>query len=107
MSNILLTFCTCPNQEAADRLSHALVDDRLAACVTQIPGLTSVYAWDGETTRDSEILLLIKTTESSFDAMSARLRELHPYDLPEIIATPVTRGLPDYLQWVTTCTDDT
>jgi len=102
--NVLLAFCTCPAGEPANRIADALVSEGLAACVNQIPGVTSVYRWKGKIEHDTETMLLIKTTDSSFDALSARLRELHPYDLPEIIATPVTRGLPEYLQWVCTCT---
>ena len=102
--NALLTFCTCPFGEPADTIADTLVREGLAACVNQIPGLTSVYRWQGKIEHDAETLLLIKTTDSRFDALSARLRELHPYDLPEIIATPVTRGLPEYIQWVSTCT---
>jgi periplasmic divalent cation tolerance protein len=103
--NVLLVFCTCPNGETADLLAKALVKERLAACINQVPGLTSVYLWQDKIERDKETLLLIKTTDSRFDALCARLRELHPYDLPEIIATPATRGLPEYLRWVCTCTE--
>lgn len=103
---VLLVLCTCPDQETAERISDALVVERLAACVNRVPGLTSVYLWQGKVERDSETLLLIKTSDSRFDALSARLRELHPYDLPEIIAVPAVRGLPEYLQWVCSCTDN-
>ena len=103
-TTLLLTFCTCPNEEVGTRIAETLVAEGLAACVNQVPGLQSVYLWQGETTRDAETLLLIKTTDSRFDAMATRLRELHPYELPEIIAVPVTRGLTEYLQWVSTCT---
>jgi periplasmic divalent cation tolerance protein len=103
---VLLVLCTCPNPETAERIADTLVAERLAACVNRIPGLTSVYLWQGKVERDSETLLLIKTSDARFDVLSARLRELHPYDLPEIVATPVVRGLPEYLQWVCSCTDN-
>jgi len=105
-STVLLTFCTCPDDSIASAIAETLVEERLAACVTQLPGIRSVYLWEGEIAKDHEVLLLIKTTDSRFDAMAGRLRELHPYDLPEIISAPVTRGLPDYLEWVCQCTSE-
>lgn len=101
---ILLAFCACPNEELASALAKTLVTEGLAACVTLLPGLGSFYLWEGTLQRDTEVMLLIKTAEDRFDTLSARLRDLHPYDLPEIIALPVTHGLPDYLQWVLACT---
>ena len=100
---VLLTFCTCPDTESADAIATALVEQRLAACVNILPGLTSVYQWDGKIQHDAEVLLLIKTTEQQIERLTARVHEMHPYELPEIIAVPVTRGLPQYLKWVSTC----
>lgn len=100
---VLLTLCTCPDTESADAIATALVEQRLAACVNILPGLTSVYQWDGKIQHDAEVLLLIKTTEQQIETLTARVHELHPYELPEIIAVPVTRGLPQYLKWVSTC----
>lgn len=105
-TDVLVTLCTCPDDETAERIATALVSERLAACVNRIPGLTSVYLWQGRVERDRETLLLIKTTDARFAALASRLRELHPYDLPEILAVPVAKGLPEYLQWVSTCTSD-
>ena len=105
-TDVLLALCTCPDQAVANRVAEALVRERLAACVNQIAGVTSLYLWKGGLEQDSEILLLIKTTDARFDALAARLRELHPYELPEIVATPIGRGLPEYLQWVRTCTSE-
>jgi len=101
---VLLVFCTCPDEATAARIAEALVGERLTACVNRLPGLTSVYLWQDEVERDTEVLLLIKTTNARFDALRARLCALYPYELPEVIAIPVTRGLPAYLQWVTACT---
>ena len=98
-----LMLCTCPDQETALGLAESLVSERLAACVSLVPGLTSVYRWEGQIQRDSEVLLLIKTLEERVGALGARLRQLHPYEVPEIIALPVTEGLNDYLSWVSTC----
>ena len=103
-SDVLLVFCTCPDEESGARIAEALVVERLAACVNRLPGLTSVYLWQGKVEHDSETLLLIKTTSARFDALRTRLCALHPYELPEVIAIPVTEGLPEYLQWVSTCT---
>lgn len=105
-ANVLLTLCTCPDDATALRIAEALVSEGLAACVNRVPGLTSVYLWQDKIEHDAETLLLIKTTDARFEALAARLRELHPYELPEIVAVPVTRGLPEYLQWVSTCTAD-
>lgn len=92
-------LCTCP-PEAADQLATALVEEQLAACVNVLPGIQSVYRWQGALERSAESLLLAKTTSDRYPALETRLRELHPYDLPEIIALPVERGLPGYLAWV-------
>jgi periplasmic divalent cation tolerance protein len=102
----LIVCCTCPDAETASRLAGRLVEEGLAACVNLIPGLTSIYSWQGDVQRDPEVLMLIKTRGERFDALADRLRELHPYDLPEIIATPIVAGLPDYLNWVTACTHE-
>lgn len=100
----LLVLCTCPDADTAADLGARLVEERLAACVNVVPGLLSIYSWQGAIARDPEALMLIKTTAARFSDLSVRLRELHPYDLPEIIAHPITAGLPDYLSWVTACT---
>jgi len=101
---VLVVFCTCPDGETATEIAEVLVAERLAACVNRLPRLTSVYLWQGKVARDTESLLLIKTTRARFEALRWRLSELHPYELPEIIAIPVTLGLPAYLEWVSTCT---
>lgn len=98
-----LLFCTCPDAASARAIAETLVAERLAACVSQLPEVDSVYRWQGEIQRDRETLILIKSTASRVTALIARLRELHPYEVPEIIAVPITEGLPDYLSWVTTC----
>jgi periplasmic divalent cation tolerance protein len=102
--SFLLAFCTCPDPETGERLATVLVEEGLAACVNLLPGIRSIYVWREALQRDSEALLLIKTRQGRFSALAARLRELHPYDLPEIIACPISQGLPEYLQWVTACT---
>ena len=100
MSQVLLCYSTCPDPETARQLAERLVGESLAACVNCLPGVTSVYRWEGRVTADSETLLLIKTTAERFEALKARLLELHPYQLPELIAVPVERGHEAYLAWV-------
>ncbi|RUL70177.1 divalent-cation tolerance protein CutA [Dyella choica] len=97
---VLLCYCTCPDTASAQRLAQALVNESLAACVNQVPGIRSTYRWRGEVTTDSEDLLLIKTTEARFGALKERLLALHPYELPELIAVPVEHGHAAYLEWV-------
>jgi len=97
----LIAFCTCPSQEVAERIAEHLVAAELAACVNMLPGITSIYRWRGATHRDAELLLLIKTTQQAYPALEQAIRQLHPYELPEIIAVGVEQGLPDYLRWMT------
>ncbi|MCF7991147.1 MAG: divalent-cation tolerance protein CutA [Thiohalocapsa sp.] len=101
---VYLTFCTCPDSTTAESLSEALVTEGLAACVNIVPGLVSVYRWQGKIEKDNECLLLIKTTEERVPELTARVRQLHPYDEPEVIAHPIVTGSDSYLEWVRTCT---
>ena len=101
----LLIYCTCPDQALAERIAEALVADRLAACVNIVPGITSIYRWQGEVQHDSELLLLIKTHSECYPALEARIRELHSYELPEIIAVPIQRGSESYLAWLDASVD--
>ena len=96
----VLVFCTCPDEAAAERIANALVEERHAACVNRLPGVASTYRWKGKICRDNECLLLIKTTIERFDVLSERIVALHPYELPEIIAVDIARGLPAYLGWI-------
>jgi periplasmic divalent cation tolerance protein len=100
-----LMFCTCPDEATAQAIAETLVGERLAACANLVPGIRSIYRWEGQIQRDSEVLLLIKTAAGRVPALTDRLRGLHPYEVPEIISVPITEGLPDYLSWITTCTD--
>lgn len=96
----LLVMSTCPDKQSADTIAAALVEGGHAACVNIVPGLTSVYRWQGRIERDSELLLLVKTTSEAYPRVQETLRRLNPNELPEIIAVPVERGLTDYLNWV-------
>ena len=95
---------TAPDAEVAERIARRLVGDRLAACVQQVPGLTSTYVWEGEVEQASEVLLLVKTTAESFEAVCAAVTAVHPYDVPEVLAIPVTEGAAPYLSWVASST---
>lgn len=96
----VLVFTNAPDREVAARIAEALVDKRLAACVNVLAGCTSVYRWQGDIERAEEIPLLIKTRAARYPEVEATIRHLHPYELPEVIAVPVSQGLPEYLQWV-------
>ena len=98
--SILVCFNTCPSLAYAESIASSLVEARLAACVNIVPGLTSIYRWQGKVEREAECLLIIKTHSEHFDALRNRLVALHPYELPEIIAVQAADGLPAYLDWV-------
>lgn len=103
---LLLCFCACPDRDTALRIAHALVGERLAACTNLLPGATSIYRWEGRIEQAEEIQLLIKTRRDRLPALSDRLRALHPYAVPELIAFEAVGGLPDYLHWVAEETRD-
>ena len=100
MNTILVVLCTCPDENTARALASGLVENRLAACVNVLPGIRSIYRWQGAVQEDGEVLLVAKTSRETFPELESWLAEHHPYDLPEVIALPVERGLPAYLEWV-------
>jgi len=89
-----------PDRGQALALARGLVEQRLAACVNVLGEITSVYRWQGKIATESEVTVLIKTRGALYDQVEAAIRAAHPYELPEVIALPVARGLPQYLQWV-------
>ena len=97
---ILVVYCTCPDEASGQKIADHLVGERLAACVNLIPGLRSTYRWKGEVQHDAECLLLVKTRQSRLAAMQEAIRASHPYELPEVIAVPVVAGSKEYLRWV-------
>jgi len=97
---VLLVLTNLPSREAAEKLAERVIAERVAACVNILAPCQSVYRWKDEVQHDEEHPVLIKTTRARFPALEAALRAAHPYELPEIIAVPVTAGLPQYLQWV-------
>lgn len=98
---VSLILSTCPDADTAQRLARILVEERLAACVSLLPGGVSTYRWQGRVEQATEVQLLAKTPADRRDALMARLAELHPYELPEILAVETAAGLPAYLDWVT------
>jgi periplasmic divalent cation tolerance protein len=100
MGEFLQITTTASSGEEADRLADALIERRLAGCVQIVGPVCSVYRWQGAVERADEWLLLIKTSRDAYAAVEAAIRELHSYECPEIIATPVESGSPAYLQWL-------
>jgi periplasmic divalent cation tolerance protein len=98
--NALLVLTNLPDRAAAEKLADALIQKRVAACVNILAPCRSVYRWKGAVQHDEEHPVLIKTTRESYAALEAAIREAHPYELPEIVAVPIERGLPAYLDWV-------
>jgi periplasmic divalent cation tolerance protein len=101
----LLVLTNLPEEAAARALADHLVASKLAACVNILAPCTSVYRWQGGIETATEVPLLIKTTGTRYRALEAAIRERHPYELPEIVAVPIERGLPAYLAWVTSETE--
>jgi len=95
-----LVLNTCPDQATAERLAEALVERGLAACVNIVPGVQSVYRWQGQVEKAGELLLLIKARTEAFAAVRDCIIELHPYELPEVIAVTIDQGLKTYLEWI-------
>jgi len=96
----LLVLTNLPDRAAAENLAAALVENRVAACVNVLAPCRSVYRWQGAVQHDEEHPVLIKTTREAYAALEAQIRKHHPYELPEIVAVPIERGLPAYLDWV-------
>ena len=96
----LIVITNAPSQEVALEIARALIERKLAACVNVLAECTSVYRWQGKLETAREVPLLIKTRAAIYDEVEAAIRSLHPYELPEIVAVPVERGLPGYLEWV-------
>jgi len=100
LSDPRLVFVTAPDVDVAQKLARALVDERLAACASLLPGVTSIYRWRGEVHEEDEVLLLIKTCSGRLEELVRRIAELHPYEVPEIIAVEPVHVEPRYLAWL-------
>lgn len=100
-ASIIVVLVTCPSTEIADEIAEGLVSGHLAACVNILENVKSVYWWEGRVQKDSEVLLMIKSTKSGFAALSAFVQSIHPYDNPEIVALAAEHVAPKYAAWVT------
>jgi periplasmic divalent cation tolerance protein len=98
--NCQLVLTTCPNRRAANRIARALVGERLAACVNILPIARSVYRWRGKVESAREFLLVIKSLKRAYPRLETRLRALHPYELPEVVAVSIAGGYANYLAWI-------
>jgi periplasmic divalent cation tolerance protein len=106
MQEFIIVYVTAGSLAEGDRLARALVDERLAACVNRIATVQSVYRWEGKLEQSEEQLLIIKTQRRLFAALEKRVRELHSYSVPEIVALPIIEGSQDYLRWLGDQTND-
>ncbi len=104
MTQSLIALTTFPDIDTAQRLAKQMVQAKLAACVNIIPQAQSIYIWQGEECNELECIALIKTTEQAYQELESFIQSHHPYELPEIIATPITNGSEKYLTWLTTNT---
>jgi len=100
MNDILLVFTNLPDESSAEKLALQLVEARAAACVNRLAPCISTYRWRNSIESATEVPVLIKTTQDAYPRLEKLIREAHPYELPEIIAVPVTAGLPAYLDWI-------
>jgi len=98
--NEIIVFCTVDSAELGESIAAALVENREAACVNIVSGVRSIYLWEGNLCRDAELLLVIKSVAEKFEAVRERIRGMHTYQVPEVIAVPVTAGDADYLDWL-------
>ncbi|XP_054714648.1 protein CutA homolog isoform X2 [Uloborus diversus] len=95
-----VSYVTAPNEDAAKKLAEGLVKEKLAGCVNIIPGIHSIYEWKGEIQKDAEVLMVIKSRTSRLEEMTKFIRENHPYEVCEVISTPIQQGNPPYLKWL-------
>jgi periplasmic divalent cation tolerance protein len=105
-ADVRVAFVSAPDLDVARRIGRALVAERLAACVNLVPGVTSIYRWQGEVQEDAEVLLVVKTRAERLPALAERLRVLHPYALPELVAWAPDGGSAPYLAWVCAETEE-
>jgi periplasmic divalent cation tolerance protein len=102
-----IILCTCPDKDTAEIITYRLVENNLAACVNIVPHISSVYRWQQEIERAEECLLIIKAHKDAYPALENLIKTHHPYEIPEIIAVPIERGLPEYLHWIDSCSQST
>ncbi len=98
--SLLMVFSTFPDASIARQIATTLIEERLAACVNLLPGVESIYQWEGKMESSQEVLALLKTTAEIYQSLERRLKELHPYEVPEVVAIPAEGVQEGYLQWV-------
>jgi periplasmic divalent cation tolerance protein len=103
---VLLVLSTVPDLEVGERLVRQLVEERLIACGNLAPGLLSIFRWEGALCREAEVLVIMKTTRARHEELFRRISELHPYEVPEVLALPVQAGLQAYCAWVAGATNE-
>jgi periplasmic divalent cation tolerance protein len=96
----IVVFITASNEDEAARIAKALVEAKLAGCVNIIKNIRSIYSWEGKIEDEPEVLMIVKTQKSIFDSLMKKVKELHSYTVPEIIAMPIVKGSEDYLKWL-------
>jgi periplasmic divalent cation tolerance protein len=100
MTDAMLVLTTLPNSDTAAEVAKKVVGEKLAACANILPALRSIYRWEGKVQDENEVLVLLKTRQPLYQRLKERILELHPYDLPEVIAIPVEQGHQAYLDWI-------
>ena len=100
--DLKIILCTCPDSAIAEKIANALVHDRIAACVTQLPGAISTYFWEGHVETSNEVQLLIKTYTTHLNAATACIQHIHPHSVPEILVFSAQSGISSYVSWVYT-----
>ncbi len=100
MTDAIVVLCNCPAETSTRRIASILVQEKLAACVNLLPTVTSIYIWQGNTEESQEIQLVMKSRRTLFHVLEQRVAELHPYEVPEIIALPILCGNASYLHWL-------
>jgi periplasmic divalent cation tolerance protein len=106
MKEYIVVLVTAPSKDVGRDVALALLEQKLAACVNVVPSIASLYTWEGELRSDEEVLLVIKTVAAAFDALTAAVRAVHPYEVPEIIALSIVAGSQDYLDWIDEVVED-
>ena len=99
-NTLILVLCTCPDGQVAEKIAEFLVTEKLAACVNILPGIRSIFSWRGKIENEKEQLLVIKSIEQNYAALESAIKTQHPYEVPEIIAAPITLGSAEYINWI-------
>lgn len=104
-TDFIVVYVTVPDVDEAERIGRSLVEGRLAACVNIVPQIHSFFRWEGKVVDESEALLIVKTRRALFDSLRTHVKQMHPYDIPEVIALPVVAGHRPYLKWLDEATE--